>query len=235
MEQINNELPLSSQKIRKSAFILSSVVLMLSICFFGWQQGSKKKLNRIVQALVRMEHFTPTSTQSLEELYSVMSLLKKDPEVKERLSDFMMRALLLNGKPLEAEEFYSKAALNYENFYPAMIEFSRISFLIEQKLYAEAIESSLNLKNTMVSNHNFWNERRLSTHVGSILYLQNLLRTSILYHELKEFRREKEILAELKKALNDAGSAKNFITAEAVKQFYKQYHFDHADLNEYLD
>jgi hypothetical protein len=123
--------------------------------------------------------------------------LHKVPALEKKYEAAIIQKLIEVGKGVDALEMARHSLKTIGQEAPFHAAFAETSLLIEGKVYQEALEKSVGLKEKMAKE---WDLERLSRDEGvggSLLYAHNLLRIACLHQELKNKPGEKAAWEEL--------------------------------------
>ncbi len=135
---------------------------------------------------------------------SLQAILKNYPELHQKYDALIAQAFLLKQLPDEAEKFanYALERTKKDNI-PFYAAFTHTTMQIANKEYAQALNSSLELKQAMAASE----AGSSSQHFDAALYGLNLLRISLLQAKLQETEAELQTIKEFQSlASNTNGS-----------------------------
>ncbi len=131
--------------------------------------------------------------QDAEEFASLQRVMKKHPELHAHYDALIGQNLLSTHSPKEAEPYIERTLKRTDQ--PYYSDYARTSLLISEAKYEEARQSASLLKQQMIEDTYFWENRK----DDSALFAFNLLRIATLSRQLKDLEGEQKAWKELKR------------------------------------
>lgn len=162
-------------------------------------------------------------------------ILKRQPDLHPKYDGLLAQILLNRNEISQAKEFANLAlGRTSEENKPFYTDFTQTTLLIAEKQYAEALKTSLSLKQKMLENAQLpSNERGF----GDTLFALNLLRIAILQQELGSTSDELQTWAEWKQyaGLSKEKAPNKNIDSKAFQNVYSQFEEGKLSLINYID
>lgn len=212
-EQVTNH-PAFQWAASNSANVLSGILLFLAVLFFLHRMSANdltKAENDYISAANSFATLTKTGpestpTEQQAAFEQLSKILASRPELNSKYDAMVAQALMIQDKPQEAIPFAERtfARVSKDNL-PLYIDFAKITLLIENKKYDEALSKSRDLKEKLLPKTE---EEPITT-----LSAYNLLRIAMLEQALDHKTEELQAWEELnntlfnsKAILSDGGS-----------------------------
>lgn len=166
---------------------------------------------------LQKEAFSSASNAVLADTDQLEVIMKRHPEIKPKYDGFLAETLLMTGNVAQseklAEDVFERVQLEDLQFYK---EFSRISFLIGNRQYAEALQPTEQLKLAL--------DQLEKTR--PVLYTFNLIRLALLYQQLGQIQEEMSAWNELQLQI---------ASSEAFSEINHLFKVGQASLNQYIE
>lgn len=198
-EQVSNH-PTFQWAIKNTTNILSGVLLFIAVIFFLYRIGANDRTkaendyytaaNAFNSVVTPPKNATPAERQeNLEKLDKTLAIR---PDLHSKYDAMVAQALLIQDHPQEAAPFAERTfnRVSKDNL-PLYTEFAKITLMIEQKDYAQALSKSKQLKELLAKNSD----------TTAILSTYNLLRLALLEKTLNKKSEELQAWQELSNAL----------------------------------
>ena len=143
----------------------------------------------------KSEYIQWEKSKDLEDSHfqTLKELMRKHPELAVPYESLIIQKILALGKEKKAASFIEnllkRRADKPSTYYT---QFAETTLLIEKGGVEKALQEAISLKETMLSDKNFW-ESQKTPHFGSVLFAFNLLRVAMLSKNLG--KEEEELVA----------------------------------------
>ena len=192
----------------------------MSFLYFSVRKGDHRQKDFIAFESLK-KSINLDSTDDLEKLSPYM---KKYPETALQVESFLARALMYKNDIALGSSLVTKSATEglFVNSY--YLDFSKISFLIQERQFGEALTLAVDLQNRILEDRTFWEDKKVNSLFGADLVLFNQLRIAMIFKELGNASEELKALIDLKSMVSD-GTIGGFssIPKESIARF--QAHF----------
>lgn len=178
------------------------VIAFISILGLSYSnfRGSSKKVKDFI-AFEGLKKDVDHS--SLKQIDRLNRYTHRYPELKPQVEYLLARALM-NQKDLSLAMALTQHNLTYGSFVRSYyLDFSKISFLIEERQLEEALALSLDLEKATLKDPRFWEEKKANAIFGADLVLFNKLRIATLFKMLGNLSEEISALSELKQMITE--------------------------------
>jgi hypothetical protein len=220
------------------------VLFLLLLFLFRWSSGRSissesdyLKAARDLQTLIRAPREGEGAELGKKALGQLRTILAARPALAPRYDAKIAQVLIAQGNPAEANEFAQRTLARVSDEVLAFYdEFSRITLLIGQEQYKEAIERSLALKTKLLETSSQLEQQKEKKPFNDTLFAYNLLRIASLQQAIGA--REEELLAwqEWKQyaGLGRKTEEKKLIDTEAFKSIIQRFEENNISLLDYI-
>jgi hypothetical protein len=203
-------------------FWLASLVLIAStlIFYFNLKKGAAKETDFIAFESLR-KSIDPYSSKEVSKLKAYS---KKYPELAAQVDSLLAKAYMYQKDVALASALTSRNALEGFLINAYYLDFSKVSFLIEQRQFGEALALTIDLQKKILEDASFWREKDLNTLFGADLVLFNQFRIAMIFKEMGNASEELAALTELKNMIVE-GTARGFnsIPREVIERFESHF------------
>jgi hypothetical protein len=203
-----------------------------SLFYFNLKKGGAKQKDFIAFESLK-KSIDPYCS---EEVSKLKAYSKKYPELASQVDALLAKAYMYQKDVSFASALTSRNAVEGFLINAYYLDFSRVSFLIEQRQFGEALALTIDLQKRILQDPTFWREKDLNTLFGADLVLFNQFRIAMIFKEMGNASEELAALTELKTMITDgATQGFNSIPKEVIARFESHFLSGQLSLLDFID
>ncbi len=215
--------------------LLGLVALFIAVLYFSFTSRIKAENDYLNAEKAYKSFASSTNTNSSAPFNELNAILNREPDLHAKYDGLIAQVLLSRGQVKEAQLFANSALKRTaEENAPYYTDFTKISLIIGNGEYPQALENSEQLKQKMLSNASLPPQERL---FDDELFSLNLLRIGFLNQQLQNPTAELQTWQEWKQyaGLSKEPSPNASISANGFKKVISQWQENQISLLNYIN